>query len=272
MDRRSRFSLPVFLFLVVTFSAATLRAQVFSSEQVQVAPPGGNSAAPSPSASVQQLELNGDLMRARKLYLDAMDYYQAALAKSPNNARIYNKTGIVELELQRYREAGRDFTHAIKAQHNFADAYNNLGVIDYLMKKNGRAVKQYKKAIQINGNSASFYSNLATAYFSQKEFVAATEAYAKAMQIDPDIFDHTSRNGVSGRISSPQDRAHYDYVLAALFAKMGNVDRSLAYLKRAMEEGYKNVENVYKDPEFATLRNDARFTELMASKPAAIPE
>ena len=272
MDRRSRFSLPVFVLLLITFSVATLRAQVFSSEQVQVAPPGGNSAAPSPSASVQQLELNGDLMRARKLYLDAMDYYQAALAKSPNNARIYNKTGIVELELQRYREAGRDFTHAIKAQHNFADAYNNLGVIDYLMKKNGRAVKQYKKAIQINGNSASFYSNLATAYFSQKEFVAATEAYAKAMQIDPDIFDHASRNGVSGRISSPQDRAHYDYVLAALFAKMGNVDRSLAYLKRAMEEGYKKVEDAYKDPESATMRNDARFTELMASKPTAIPE
>jgi tetratricopeptide (TPR) repeat protein len=271
MDRRSRFSFPVFL-LLLTFSVTPLFAQVFSSEQVQVAPPGGNNVKPSPSASVQQLELNGDLMRTRKLYLDAMDYYQAALAKSPNNAGIYNKIGIVELELQRYREAGRDFTHAIKANRKFADPYNNLGVIEYLSKKNGKAVKQYKKAIQLNGNSASFYSNMATAYFSMKQFEVATEAYAKAMELDPDIFERTSRNGVSGRISSPQDRAHYDYVLAALFAKMGNIDRSLAYLRRSLEEGYKKVEDVYKDPEFATLRNDARFTELMASKPAAIPE
>ncbi len=49
-------------------------------------------------------------------------------------------------------------------------------------------------------------------------------------------------------------------------------DRSLQYLRRALEEGYKGIDNVYKDPEFAGLRNDARFTELMAARPPAIPE
>jgi hypothetical protein len=53
---------------------------------------------------------------------------------------------------------------------------------------------------------------------------------------------------------------------------MGSPDRSLAYLRRALEEGYKGVDNAYKDPEFADLRKDARFTQLMAARPAAIPE
>jgi tetratricopeptide (TPR) repeat protein len=272
MFRRSRLCIPVFLFILVTFSLTPLRAQVPPSDQVQVAPPGRHSEAPSPSASAEELEQRGDLMRARKSYLNALDYFQAAIAKNPNNSRIYNKAGIVELELQRYREAGKDFTHAVKADRKFADAYNNLGVVDYLEKKNSKALKEYKRAIALNGDSASFYSNLATAYFSKKEFEAATEAYAKALQLDPDIFERTSKNGVAGRISSPQDRAHYDYVLASLYAKMGNITRSLEYLRRTLEEGYKNVQDVYKDPEFAALRNDARFTELMASKPAAIPE
>jgi hypothetical protein len=39
-----------------------------------------------------------------------------------------------------------------------------------------------------------------------------------------------------------------------------------------MEDGYKDIKNVYKDNEFSTLRKDPRFTELMASKTPAIPE
>ena len=54
--------------------------------------------------------------------------------------------------------------------------------------------------------------------------------------------------------------------MAKLYAKMGFSDRSLEYLRKALEEGYKDLKNVYKDTEFAELRKDKRFTELMATK------
>jgi hypothetical protein len=75
---------------------------------------------------------------------------------------------------------------------------------------------------------------------------------------------------VQAKLPSPQDVAHYDYVLAKLFAKSGSPDRSLHYLKKAMEEGYKDIKNVYRDEEFSSLRKDPRFAELMASKTVAI--
>jgi len=73
-------------------------------------------------------------------------------------------------------------------------------------------------------------------------------------------------------MSKPEDRAHYDYVVAKLYAKMGITERSLLYLRRAMEEGYKDINNVYKDNEFVTLRKDPRFADLMNARPTAIPD
>jgi tetratricopeptide (TPR) repeat protein len=241
-------------------------------DQVQISPPTRRADPPSPTATAEELENRADELRAEKSYFDALDYYRAALAKKPNSSQIYNKAGIAELMTQHFREAGKCFERAIRGDRTYADAYNNLGVIEYESKKYGRAIKRYKQAIDLQSGSASFFSNLGAAYFAKKDFVGASTAYARALQLDPGVFDRTSHSGISAQLASPADRAHYDYVLAKLYAKIGSAERSLEYLKKAMEEGYKNVNDVYKDPEFAVLRKDTRFTDLMAAKPQSIPE
>lgn len=263
-------------FLLLAFVALPLcvpsSAQFSELDQIQIAPPMRQIQPPSPDASVQELEKTGDDLRSRKAYLDAIDYYEAAQRKAPDDAALYNKVGIAQLMLQRFHDAGKNFEHATKLDRKFSDAYNNLGVVEYERRKYRGAIKEYKKALELAPDSASFYSNLGAAYFSRKKFDEASEAYAKALQIDPYIFEHSSRAGVTAQIASAADRAHYDYVLAKLFAKMGNSDRSLEYLRKAMEDGYKHVNDVYTDPEFANLRKDTRFEELMKEHPAGLPE
>ena len=227
---------------------------------------------PAPDATAADLEARADQLRMVKLYLDALDYYRAALAKHPNPARLLNKIGITELMIQRYREAKKSFDQAIKADRKFADAFNNRGVVLYEEKKYGAAVKEYRRAIAIDNTSASFFSNLGAALFAKREFEPAVLAYEKAVQLDPDVFERTSRGGVQAQLPSPGDRAHYDYTVAKLYAKMGYSERSLEYLRKAMEEGYKDFKNVYKDEEFAALRKDKRFAELMATKPVSLPD
>lgn len=221
-------------------------------------------------ASPEQLEQRGDELRETKNYLDAIDYYQAAFKKHPS-AILHNKEGMTYLSMGNLGKAQKCMQRAIKMDKEYAEAYNNLGVTYYLKKKYGQAEKNYKKALALR-ESASFHSNLGTVYVERKEFDKGMTEYAKAFALDPDIFERSSRAGVSARMSSPEDRARFFYFLARLYASKGESEKSLLYLKKSMEEGFPDINNVYKDAEFAELRKDQRFTELMAQRPTAIPQ
>ena len=251
---------------LVGFSAAQTSSEPAAAAPSRVQPP-------SATATARELEKSADELRQEKLYLDAIDYYREALKRSPANlAVLHNKIGITQLQMGRYPEAKKSFERAIKSDKNYPDARNNLGVIHYIQKKYGRAIKEYRKAIALREDSASFHSNLGTAYFARKEFEKAAAEYQRALDLDPDVFEHRSLAGVSAQMSSPEDRAYYNFVLARMYAKAGNLDRALNYLRKAMEEGYKEIGKVYEENEFAGLRKDPRFSELMASKPLAIPQ
>jgi tetratricopeptide (TPR) repeat protein len=267
--------LPSLLTLSIFCLPCQLQAQASQSgsELSQVVqPPIPRVEQPSPAATIQELEAKADELRGEKDFLDAGDYYRAALVKAPKSSQLWNKLGMTELGPQHYSEAKKCFERALRLDHDSPDAVNNLGVVFYLQKRFKSAIRQYEHAIQLRPDSASFYSNLGTAYFSKKQFEEATRAYSKALQLDPMVFERTSRSGISARMSTLEDRAHFEYVLAKLFAAQGDRDRSLEYLKKAVEEGYKRINDVYKDPEFQGLRSDARFTQLMAARPPAIPE
>jgi len=267
MCRLSLFSiLPVFL-----LAAISLSAHRGAAEQVEVAPPAPRVEAPPPNATAAELEERGDELRSTKAYLDALDYYRAALAKKPGSAPVMNKIGIVEMNLHRLREAARDFKKSMRADRSYADAVNNLGVVYYLQKDYGKAIKEYTKALQLRPDSAAYYGNLGAAYFAKKEPEKAMVAYIQALQLDPDVLGRSSRTGVVGETTPDRDRAYYEYVVAKAYAKLGFLDQSLEHLRKAMEEEYKDIQRVYKDEEFAALRKDPRFSELMAAKPPTLP-
>lgn len=227
---------------------------------------------PPVDASADQLEATADELRSKKDYLEAMDYFRAALKKKPRSARIYNKMGIVALQTSYLAEAKKDFERAMSIDKEQADTINNLGVVFYEIKKYGKAIKYYNRAIEIKPDVASYYSNLGAAFFSKKEFDKASTAYAQALRLDPEIFERTSKTGVAAQLASPEDRAHYEYVMARLYAKMGLIDESLRCLRKAVEHGYKDIGMVYSDNDFNELRKDPRFTKLMNAKLPGIPD
>jgi TPR repeat len=219
---------------------------------------------PPENATPEQLEQQADELRAQKAYLDAVDYYRAALKKVESSV-LHNKIGMCLLQLRREQESRKEFQQSIRLNKSYPEAYNNLGALYYNLRKFGPAVKEYKKAIKLNDNNAAFHTNLGYAYFAQKDFDRATREYQRAIQIDPDIFQRqSSAGGVSVRLVSSNDLGHFHYVMAQMYGQQGDVEHCRYYLSKANEEGYP-IRDALHDDVFAVLRKDPNFIAFVRS-------
>jgi len=227
-------------------------------------------AIPDGSASAEQLEQQGDQLRAEKRFLDAIDFYNVALKKKPT-AILWNKVGMSYLLLQRRDPAAKAFDKAIKADKHDAAGYNNRGYIEQMKQRYDSAIKYYTKAIKLRDDDAVFHYNMAASYFGKHDYKTAAREYQSAFALDPNIFIRVSKTGVMAQATSPEDRAAFSFMVAKMFARAGDVEHSIEYLRKAMENGYKDINKVYTESEFATLRTDKRFEELMAQRPPALP-
>ena len=108
--------------------------------------------------------------------------------------------------------------------------------------------------------------NLGTAYFARKQYEKAIETYQIAMKIDPEVFERHGNVGVILEERSVQERAKYHFYLAKLYAKGGRNDLALQYLRKCLEEGFKEKNKLEEESDFTALRELPEFKELLAKE------
>jgi len=211
-------------------------------------------------------EARGDIMMARKMYREAIETFQSEPHKS---AVVYNKIGIAYHQMQQLVNARKNYEQAVKMKRDYAEALNNIGTVYYAQKSYRRAIGYYQRALKLS-QSASIYSNLGTAYFARKQYPAATEAYQEAFNRDPDVFEHKSNYGTLLQDRNVEERAKFHYYLAKMYAKSGRNELALQYVRKALEEGFKERNKLTEDPEFQALRDTPEFKELLALEPRVL--
>lgn len=220
----------------------------------------------TPQAKVTP-EVRGDIFMARKMYREAVEAYEEG---PKSDAVLLNKTGIAYHQMLDLRTAKKFYELAVRANPHYAEAINNLGTIYYAAKSYRRAVGYYKRALRCTPESASIYSNLGTAYFARKDYKDASLAYKKALQLDPEVFEMRSTTGVLLQERNVEERAKFHYYLAKTYAEAGLNDRALIYMRKCIEEGFKERKKFQEDPEFAKMRDLPEFKELLALEPRVL--
>lgn len=212
-------------------------------------------------------EQMGDLYMARKMFREAIDTYRA---NAGNSAILWDKIGIAYHQLGDLNAARKSYEHAIKLDAKYAEAINNVGTILYSQKKYRSAISRYNRALHISPDSASIWSNLGTAYYARGKYDEMTKAYAKAIELDPAVFESHSAVGTTMMDRAVADRARYHYEMAKIYAQRGNKDLALQYLRKSLEEGFKDKEKIGKAPEFAGLRDTPEYKELLVLEPRVL--
>jgi tetratricopeptide (TPR) repeat protein len=210
----------------------------------------------------QAAELKGDLARIHEQFTEATGYYKEAIRATPGEAKLYNKLGISYLQLREYGQARKSFGQAVKHDPLFANAYNNLGATECLAKKYSPAIRSLKKALELDETNAPAHLNMAEAWAGLGQMDRAMTEYARALELNADILSG-SADGVQVRVSTPEQRGRVDYMIAMAYARRGNTEGALEYLRRARDEHFSGLSKVYEEKTFAVLWGDPQLEKIV---------
>jgi tetratricopeptide (TPR) repeat protein len=219
---------------------------------------------PDPAtATAAQLSTVGDVLRARRLPEDALEFYGYALKRGGDEAKLQNSIGITLLELQRIPEARMAFRRAIQLKPKSAEPWNNLGATEYSSGSFREALRDYGRAVKLDKKSAVFHSNLGTAYFELKDYESARSEYIKAIKLDPQVFRSGSLSGIEAHIMSARDRGRFCFEMAKMAARSHDDDNVVRWLARSSEMGFDVKGEMWQDKDFIPYRKDVRVLTLI---------
>lgn len=249
--------------------ACLLLAAALNSSPAQ-AIPDKSGAAVQPPAPALSSETRGDIFMAEKKYREAVEAYREGAA---SNAVAQNKLGIAYHQLNQLDNARKAYERAIKMKPDYMEALNNLGTIYYARKSYRRAISSYNRALRVAPNeprAAVTYENLGRVWFNRKDYARARECLQTALKLDPDVFQHHGEVGQVLEETSIEERATYHFYLAKLYATSGRNDLALRYLRKALEEGFKQKKALAEEPDFAALKDLPEFQELLSREPRVL--
>jgi adenylate cyclase len=232
------------------------------------------------------LQWNFELEHADELRVEALHASEEALRLEPELAEARLASANVLSLLGRNEEAGRDFRRAMALNPGWGDACYFYGRALFQEGRFDEAAAAYEEAARRNPDDFSSLSMLEGTHLQRKDLAAARAAGLRALaaverrlQLDPDndralylgaIEDVSYGDRTRGlaRIERVVKLMGDDYATlynaSCLYARIGQTDRSLELLDRAVGQGRGFRSWIEKDSDFDSVRADLRFQAILA--------
>jgi tetratricopeptide (TPR) repeat protein len=205
--------------------------------------------------------------------------------KAPSDAAVErNNRGAALLQEGNLEDAIAELREAVETAPAYVVGHANLA---YAYERQGRsdeAIAAYQKVVELEPDNSVARNNLGALYSKNARYDDAIREFEELLRRDPTNttatgnLDNARRNkGVVherqeqiGRTltvvdARPNDpRAAYD--AARIFAQQGNNEQALAWLTKALDLGFAQLDFVSVDPALLGLRKDPRLTKLLEER------
>ena len=151
-------------------------------------------------------------------YGKARQEYEIVLKLNPNRADCYYNYGVLEFSQRKYSEAEEAFRHALQINPYYAEAHNNLGFVLAMQGHLNEALEEFKKAVRDRPDFRMAHFHIGQVYATQGKYSEAIQEFKKILIPDD--------------ASTPS----YLYALGATYARVGERQNALRYMRRASEE------------------------------------
>jgi TolB-like protein/Tfp pilus assembly protein PilF len=199
------------------------------------------------------IELNPSYATARHWYAvflashlrgdEAAEEARRALELDPLSLIINTSAGRVLYSARRYDEAISQLRKTVELDPNFAEARFHLALAYEQKRMYAEAIREFHKSVEL------FSDRTMTAWVGRAQAVAGNRG--EALRVLAELKVMARRKYVS------------PYLLAVIYAALGEKDRAIEWLEKVYEERSYYVVWLKVDPVFDILRPDPRFQDLL---------
>ena len=140
------------------------------------------------------------------------------------------------------------------------------------------AIIQAKKALDFEPNFWVAHLHLGWAYSHQKRYVEATQEFENAKQLAPESYvpqtalavifvlrgDHTKAYAIARELESRRSQRFVPLSsIAEIYSALGDKERALDLLEKALKESERIRVNIKNGPHFDNLRSEPRFRDIL---------
>ena len=189
---------------------------------------------------------SGVIFLKQKQIDKALISIKKALIYNPDNEEVRQLVRQLEAKLT---DLEQRLTQELEEDPNNVVLRKQIGKIYQAQGLDDKAIEQYKLIINRNPESIDVLYDLAALHADKGEYIIATAYMQQAVSHQPDNPTH-------------------DYNMACLYARQNQTDAALAWLKKALDKGYANWEQIRTDEDLKSIRNTKGFKRLMGKDPA----